>query len=60
LTVIGSVGSDDKVEYLLKEVGFDAAFNYKTKSAQDALKELAPQGIDIVSDNSQTSNAFST
>ncbi|KAF9297950.1 hypothetical protein BGZ74_009594 [Mortierella antarctica] len=51
LTVIGSVGSDDKVEYLLKNVGFDAAFNYKTKSYKDALNELAPQGIDIYFEN---------
>ncbi|KAF8932883.1 hypothetical protein BGZ52_009164 [Haplosporangium bisporale] len=58
LTVIGSVGSDDKVEYLLKEVGFDAAFNYKTKSAQDALKELAPQGIDINVGGSQLEAAL--
>ncbi|KAF9099637.1 hypothetical protein BGX29_007021 [Mortierella sp. GBA35] len=51
LTVIGSVGSDEKVEYLLKEVGFDHAFNYKKRTAHDALKELAPKGIDIYFEN---------
>lgn len=51
LTVIGSAGSDDKVEYLLKEVGFDYAFNYKTKSAREGLAEFAPKGIDIYFEN---------
>ncbi|KAG0006701.1 hypothetical protein BGZ65_004946 [Modicella reniformis] len=51
LTVIGSAGSDDKVDYLLKEVGFDKAFNYKKRSVHDALKELAPNGIDIYFEN---------
>ncbi|KAF9115729.1 hypothetical protein BGX27_006676 [Mortierella sp. AM989] len=51
LTVIGSVGSDEKVEFLLKEVGFDFAFNYKKQTAHDALKSLAPNGIDIYFEN---------
>ncbi|KAG0267020.1 hypothetical protein BG011_009768 [Mortierella polycephala] len=51
LTVIGSVGSDDKVDYLLKEVGFHHAFNYKKRSVHEALKELAPKGIDIYFEN---------
>ncbi|KAF9902074.1 hypothetical protein BX616_002050 [Lobosporangium transversale] len=51
LTVIGSAGSDEKVDYLLKEVGFDHAFNYKKRTAHDALKELAPKGIDIYFEN---------
>ncbi|KAF9926723.1 hypothetical protein FBU30_003755 [Linnemannia zychae] len=50
LTVIGSVGSDEKVEYL-KSIGFDHAFNYKTRSVHEALKELAPKGIDIYFEN---------
>ncbi|KAK3829113.1 MAG: hypothetical protein J3Q66DRAFT_324374 [Benniella sp.] len=51
LTVIGSVGSDDKVKYLLEDLGFDKAFNYKTRSPHEALKELAPNGIDIYFEN---------
>lgn len=47
LYVVGSAGSDDKVEYL-KEIGFDAAFNYKTHTDfTAALKEHCPNGIDI-------------
>ena len=50
--VIGITGSDEKVSYLTKEMGFDAAFNYKTTSDYEAkLREIAPNGIDIYFDN---------
>jgi NADPH-dependent curcumin reductase CurA len=32
---------------LLRDVGFDAAFNYHTTPKEQALKEAAPDGIDI-------------
>jgi len=48
--VIGCAGSDDKVA-VLKELGFDHAFNYKTIGLQDAIKKFAPNGIDIYFDN---------
>ncbi|XP_054749226.2 prostaglandin reductase 1-like [Lytechinus pictus] len=49
--VIGSAGSEEKLEYL-KELGFDEVFNYKTTPDLDAkLKELAPDGIDVYFDN---------
>ncbi|KAE8350126.1 hypothetical protein BDV28DRAFT_139740 [Aspergillus coremiiformis] len=51
LTVIGSVGSDDKLEYISKELNFDGGFNYKTEKPADALARLAPQGIDIYYEN---------
>lgn len=51
LNVIGSVGSDEKVKFLVHELGFDGGFNYKTENALDALKRLAPNGIDIYYDN---------
>lgn len=51
LRVIGSVGSDDKAEFITKELGFDAATNYKKESPADALKRLAPDGIDIYYEN---------
>ncbi|PSR92349.1 NADP-dependent leukotriene B4 12-hydroxydehydrogenase [Coniella lustricola] len=51
LTVIGSVGSDEKAEFIVKELGFDAATNYKKESPADALKRLAPNGIDIYYEN---------
>lgn len=48
--VIGSAGSDDKVA-LLKQLGFDEAFNYKSVDTAAALKAAAPDGIDIYFDN---------
>lgn len=51
LTVIGSVGDDQKLEYLQKELGCDKAFNYKKEKPADALARLAPDGIDIYYEN---------
>ncbi|KAJ1957276.1 hypothetical protein EC988_000915 [Linderina pennispora] len=51
LRVVGVAGSDDKVE-LVKSIGADAAFNYKTCGAfTEAIKQAAPEGIDIYFDN---------
>ncbi len=49
--VIGSAGSDEKVRYLLDELGLDAAFNYRNGPVVDQLREAAPDGIDIYFDN---------
>ncbi|KAK4182546.1 hypothetical protein QBC35DRAFT_158005 [Podospora australis] len=51
LKVIGSVGSDEKLDFITKELGFDAGFNYKKEKPADALKRLAPNGIDIYYEN---------
>jgi NADPH-dependent curcumin reductase CurA len=50
--VVGVAGSDAKTAWLLDELGFDAAFNYKTDGDFDAkLGELCPDGIDVYFDN---------
>jgi NADPH-dependent curcumin reductase CurA len=50
--VIGSAGSDEKVAWLEKEAGVDAAFNYKTREdLADTLGKLCPEGIDIYYEN---------
>lgn len=51
LRVIGSVGSDQKLDFVVEELGFDAAFNYKKESVGEALTRLAPDGLDIYYDN---------
>ncbi|KAI0139827.1 hypothetical protein GGR57DRAFT_442024 [Xylariaceae sp. FL1272] len=51
LTVIGSVGSDEKLDFIINELGFDSGFNYKNESPKDALARLAPQGLDIYFEN---------
>jgi hypothetical protein len=49
---VGIAGGDDKVDYLLKECGYDAAFNYKTTTDYAAkYRELCPKGIDVYFDN---------
>ncbi len=41
-----------KIDWLVQELGFDAAFNYKTTADYAAkLKELCPNGIDCYFDN---------
>jgi hypothetical protein len=49
--VIGSAGSAAKVEYLVDELGFDAAFNYKDGPVRQQLADLAPDGIEVYFDN---------
>ncbi|XP_043707770.1 2-alkenal reductase (NADP(+)-dependent)-like [Telopea speciosissima] len=50
--VVGSAGSDDKVDLLKNKFGFDEAFNYKKEHDLDAaLKRYFPNGIDIYFEN---------
>ena len=50
--VVGSAGSDEKVAYVVDELGFDAAFNYKeVDDYNDELQRLLPDGIDVYFDN---------
>lgn len=49
--VIGSAGSAEKVKYLVEELGFDSAFNYKDGPVADLLAHAAPDGIDVYFDN---------
>jgi NADPH-dependent curcumin reductase CurA len=48
--VIGSAGSPQKLAWL-EELGFDAAFSYRERAVHEALRELAPDGIDVYFDN---------
>ncbi|MCC6382838.1 MAG: NADP-dependent oxidoreductase [Dehalococcoidia bacterium] len=49
--VAGSAGSDAKVAFLREELGFDAAFNYRTVDLGRALREACPRGVDVYFDN---------
>lgn len=50
--VIGSAGSEEKLRWLRREAGVDATINYKeVPDLTAALKEAAPDGIDIYFDN---------
>ena len=50
--VVGIAGSDAKVAHLIDDLGFDAAFNYKTTDDYyGKLKKLCPGGVDAYFDN---------
>lgn len=49
--VIASAGTDEKVAWLLDEVGVEAAFNHRIEPPREALRRLAPEGIDVYFDN---------
>ena len=49
--VIGITGSDAKCEYVVGELGADAAINYKTEDVAQRLQETCPDGINIYFDN---------
>lgn len=49
--VIGSAGSAAKGSYLVEELGFDAAINYRDGDIADQLAKIAPDGIDVFYDN---------
>lgn len=51
LRVIGVVGSDEKADWIVNELGFDGAINYKTDDIGAKLDELAPDGIDMYFEN---------
>ncbi|XP_049947062.1 prostaglandin reductase 1-like [Schistocerca serialis cubense] len=50
-TVIGFAGSDAKVKWLKEDLGFHHAFNYKKTDVSTALKQAAPDGVDVYFDN---------
>jgi NADPH-dependent curcumin reductase CurA len=49
--VIGVAGSDEKCAYIVDDLGFDAAVNYKTQDVSAEFGRLAPNGIDAYFDN---------
>uniref|UniRef100_U5EP03 Prostaglandin reductase 1 n=1 Tax=Corethrella appendiculata TaxID=1370023 RepID=U5EP03_9DIPT len=49
--VIGIAGSDEKCKWLIDELGFDGAINYKTADIDAELKSKAPNGVDCYFDN---------
>jgi NADPH-dependent curcumin reductase CurA len=50
--VVGFAGSEEKVEWLTDDLGFDAAINYKqVEDYRGALDDVAPGGVDVYFDN---------
>jgi NADPH-dependent curcumin reductase CurA len=49
--VVGIAGGEQKCRWLTDELRFDAAIDYKRENVAQALRELAPEGIDVYFDN---------
>ena len=49
--VVGIAGGKDKCDYLINELGFDAAIDYKNSKVTAGLKEACPNGVDVYFDN---------
>ena len=50
-TVIGIAGGTAKSAFLVNELGFNAAIDYKSQDVESRLAALAPNGIDVFFDN---------
>ena len=49
--VVGIAGGPEKCRYIVEELGFDAAVDYKNEDVRAGLARHCPQGIDIYFDN---------
>ena len=49
--VIGIAGGPEKCAWLVDELGFDAAIDYKAEHVSKHLHELCPEGINVFFDN---------
>ena len=48
---VGIAGSDEKCEFAVGELGYEACINYKKGDLAAQLKEACPRGIDVYFDN---------
>jgi NADPH-dependent curcumin reductase CurA len=49
--VVGIAGTPEKCAWLVDELGYDAAVNYKTDDVAKRLRQACPDGIDLFFDN---------
>jgi NADPH-dependent curcumin reductase len=49
--VIGIAGGPSKARFLVDELGFNAAIDYKNEDVEGRLRELAPEGVNVFFDN---------
>ncbi len=49
--VVGVAGGSDKCDYLVDELEFDAAVDYKAGALQEDLRAACPDGIDVYFEN---------
>jgi NADPH-dependent curcumin reductase CurA len=49
--VVGIAGGAEKCQFIVKELGFDAAINYKAEDVKQALRTHCPKGLNVYFDN---------
>ena len=49
--MIGIAGGPEKCAYLVDELGFDGAIDYKSENIRNRLSELCPKRVDVYFDN---------
>ena len=49
--VVGIAGGKEKCQFLVDNLGFDAAIDYKSEDLYKSLKRHCPEGIDVFFDN---------
>ena len=49
--VVGIAGGPVKCKYLIDELGFDAAIDYKSEHVAKAIRGACPKGVDVYFDN---------
>jgi NADPH-dependent curcumin reductase CurA len=49
--VVGIAGGPEKCRYIVDELGFDAAIDYKSENVRKSLRDHCPDGIDVYFDN---------
>jgi len=49
--VVGIAGGKEKCQFLVDELGFEAAIDYKNENVKKALKQTCPNGVDVYFDN---------
>jgi hypothetical protein len=49
--VVGTAGGQDKCDWLVRELGFDAAVDYKAGGVRRAIAAACPDGVDVYFDN---------
>jgi NADPH-dependent curcumin reductase CurA len=49
--VIGTTGGAEKCKWIVEDLGFDAAIDYKADNLDKALKAACPDGLDVYFDN---------
>lgn len=49
--VVGIAGGAEKCRYIVEDLGFDAAIDYKSEKVASRLRETCPKGIDVYFDN---------